>query len=205
MAERPAWISRRRALTARASAGARTWTGARGRRPAHGAHSAAARALRSRACIDKDDELEAALCASAVYGREPPAGPQWLRGLPSLLPSALAYDKPLCASLDGLALHAATRAGAHHAAAREALLRYVLRPRLRRSASSCNRAGWCGCRSSTPLPTGRSRPLWIRSRRRAGSRPASRCRASTPTSPLPNASGTEPRALKRSVLRPERI
>jgi hypothetical protein len=43
-------------------------------------------------------------------------------------PSALAYDKPLCASLDGFTLHAATRAGAHHAAAREALLRYVLRP-----------------------------------------------------------------------------
>ncbi|MGK4009294.1 transposase [Sorangium sp. So ce1036] len=43
-------------------------------------------------------------------------------------PSALAYDKPLCAALDGFTLHAATRAGAHHAAAREALLRYVLRP-----------------------------------------------------------------------------
>jgi Putative transposase len=43
-------------------------------------------------------------------------------------PSALAYDKPLCAPLDGFTLHAATRAGARHAAAREALLRYVLRP-----------------------------------------------------------------------------
>ncbi|WP_434042436.1 MULTISPECIES: transposase [Sorangium] len=30
--------------------------------------------------------------------------------------------------LDGFTLHAATRAGAHHTAAREALLRYVLRP-----------------------------------------------------------------------------
>jgi hypothetical protein len=44
------------------------------------------------------------------------------------LPSALAYDKPLCASLDGFTLHAATRAGALDAAGREALLRYVLRP-----------------------------------------------------------------------------
>ena len=35
---------------------------------------------------------------------------------------------PLCASLDGFTLHAATRAAAHHAAARQALLRYVLRP-----------------------------------------------------------------------------
>src|SRR4029453_6753757 len=51
--------------------------------------------------VDKDDEPEAALCASAVSGREPPAGPQWLRGLLPLSPSALAYDKPLCASLDG--------------------------------------------------------------------------------------------------------
>jgi hypothetical protein len=78
--------------------------------------------------VDEDDEPEAALCASAVSGREPPAGSQWLRGLSPPLPSALAYDKPLCASLDGFTLHAATRAGAHHAAAREALLRYVLRP-----------------------------------------------------------------------------
>jgi hypothetical protein len=44
------------------------------------------------------------------------------------LPSALAYANPLCASLDGFTLHAATRAGAHHAASTEALLRYVLRP-----------------------------------------------------------------------------
>jgi Putative transposase/Transposase zinc-binding domain len=78
--------------------------------------------------VEQDQEAEAALCASAVSGREPPAGPQWLRGLSPPSPSALAYDKPLCASLDGFTLHAATRAGAHHAAAREALLRYVLRP-----------------------------------------------------------------------------
>jgi hypothetical protein len=37
-------------------------------------------------------------------------------------------DKPLCASLDGFTLHAATRAGALDTAGREALLRYVLRP-----------------------------------------------------------------------------
>ena len=78
--------------------------------------------------VEEDDEPEAALCASGVSGREPPASPQWLRGLSPSSPSALAYDKPLCAALDGFTLHAATRAGAHHAAAREALLRYVLRP-----------------------------------------------------------------------------
>ena len=48
--------------------------------------------------------------------------------LAPLEPQALAYDKPLCASLDGFTLHAATRAGALDAAGREALLHYVLRP-----------------------------------------------------------------------------
>jgi hypothetical protein len=38
------------------------------------------------------------------------------------------FDKPLCASLDGFTLHAATRAGGLDARAREALLKYVLRP-----------------------------------------------------------------------------
>jgi hypothetical protein len=63
-----------------------------------------------------------------VSGQAPPAGLQWLRGLQPLEPHALAYDKPLCASLDGFTLHAATRAGALDPEGREALLRYVLRP-----------------------------------------------------------------------------
>jgi hypothetical protein len=77
---------------------------------------------------DEDVEPEEKLAASAVSGQAPPAGPQWLRGLPPLAPSALSYDKPLCASLDGFTLHAATRAGALDVVGREALLRYVLRP-----------------------------------------------------------------------------
>jgi hypothetical protein len=60
----------------------------------------------------------------------PTAGPQWQRGLSQPRAAALGYDKPLCASLDGFTLHAATRAGALHLAGREALLRYVLRPPL---------------------------------------------------------------------------
>ena len=68
------------------------------------------------------------LAASAVSGQTPPAGPQWVSRLAPLEPQALAYDKPLCASLDGFTLHAATRAGALDPAGREALLRYVLRP-----------------------------------------------------------------------------
>jgi hypothetical protein len=77
---------------------------------------------------DEDVDPEEKLAASAVSGQAPAAFPQWLRGLPPLAPSALAYDKPLCASLDGFTLHAATRAGALDVAGREALLRYVLRP-----------------------------------------------------------------------------
>ena len=68
------------------------------------------------------------LAASAVSGQTPPAGPQWLRGLAPLASRALAFDKPLCASLDGFTLHAATRAGALDTRGREALLRYILRP-----------------------------------------------------------------------------
>jgi hypothetical protein len=71
-----------------------------------------------------------ALAASAVGGRDPPAGPQWLRRLEPLAPSALRFDKPLCAALDDFTLHAATRAGALDLVGREALLRYVLRPPL---------------------------------------------------------------------------
>ena len=60
-------------------------------------------------------------------GQAPPAGPQWVRGLAPLEPHALAYDQPLCVSLDGFTLHAATRAGGLDATGREALLRHVLR------------------------------------------------------------------------------
>ena len=75
-----------------------------------------------------EGDPEGNLAASAVWGQTPPAGPVWVSRLASLEPHALAYDKPLCASLDGFTLHAATRAGAFHPAGREALLRYVLRP-----------------------------------------------------------------------------
>jgi len=77
---------------------------------------------------DGEGDPEGNLAASAVYGQAPPAGPQWLSRLAPLEPQALAYDKPLCASLDGFTLHAATRAGALDPTGREALLCYVLRP-----------------------------------------------------------------------------
>jgi hypothetical protein len=94
--------------------------------------------LRRRGLLVNDDgtnpgsesgaDPEANLAASAVSGQAPPAGPQWRHGLQPLETHALAYDKPLCASLDGFTLHAATRAGALDPPGREALLRYVLRP-----------------------------------------------------------------------------
>jgi Putative transposase len=93
-----------------------------------------ARYLRRRGAFEPKDDAEqdepdvGRLEASAVSGQVPPAGPQWLRGLRALEPSGLSYHKPLCASLDGFTLHAATRAGALDTAGREALLRYVLRP-----------------------------------------------------------------------------
>ena len=84
---------------------------------------------------EASDESEmdglAALAASAASGRSPPAGPEWRRKnmpLSPLVATALQYDKPLCASLDGFTLHAATRAGAMDARGREALCKYVLRP-----------------------------------------------------------------------------
>ena len=89
---------------------------------------------------DKESEHEheptiaqghAALCASAASGKSPPAGPELRRKaapLGLLAGKPLQFDKPLCASLDGFTLHAATRAGGLDARAREALLKYVLRP-----------------------------------------------------------------------------
>ena len=78
--------------------------------------------------LSGEGDPESNLASSAVSGQSPPAGPQWSSDLRPLTLRALAYDKPLCASLDGFTLHAATRAGGLDALGREALLRYVLRP-----------------------------------------------------------------------------
>ena len=52
----------------------------------------------------EEGDPEGNLAASAVFGQAPPAGPQWVSRLAPLEPQALAYDKPLCASLDGFTL-----------------------------------------------------------------------------------------------------
>jgi hypothetical protein len=90
---------------------------------------------------DGEGDPEGNLAASAVWGQTPPAGPQWRSRLAPLEPHALGYDRPLCASLDGFTLHAATRAGAFHPAGREALLRYVLRPPLAQERLELRPAG----------------------------------------------------------------
>jgi hypothetical protein len=48
---------------------------------------------------------------------------------------ALPFERLPCVALDAFTLHAATRAGGHDAAGTEALLKYVVRPRSRRSES----------------------------------------------------------------------
>jgi len=98
------------------------------RKERHLRRSGQLRTLEDERGEDGEGDPEGNLAAWAVFGQAPPAGPQWVSRLAPLEPRALAYDKALCASLDGFTLHAATRAGALDPAGREALLRYVLRP-----------------------------------------------------------------------------
>ena len=92
------------------------------------------RGLLADGALDPEAETEeglSSLATSAVSGQSPPAGPEWRRKslpLPALVPVALHFDKPLCASLDGFTLHAATHAGALDLVGREALCKDVLRP-----------------------------------------------------------------------------
>jgi hypothetical protein len=134
-------------------------------------------ALRRHGAIEDGDELEpeAKLAASAVSGQTPPAGPQWTRGLLPAPHVALAYDKPLCASLDGFTLHAATHAGALDVAGREALLRYVLRPPIAQERVEPRPDGLVASPSSVLTRTGRSPSTSTRSRSSAAS-PRACCR-----------------------------
>jgi len=90
--------------------------------------------------------------------------PQWLRGLRAPEPSGLSYDKPLCASLDGFTLHAATRAGAMDRAGREACCVTCCARRSRRSGWCRKETDWSPSPSSVRTPTAPSRWRWIRCR-----------------------------------------
>lgn len=84
---------------------------------------------------ETDDDTEdgaAMLAASAVSGQRPPAGPEWRRGALPFASRPLKYERDLCVALDGFTLHAATRAGGQDPKAREALLKYILRPAVAR-------------------------------------------------------------------------
>ncbi|CAN93563.1 hypothetical protein sce3404 [Sorangium cellulosum So ce56] len=94
---------------------ARGRSGPRARRRADAPLPPAARASRDRSRRRGGRRARgSALCLRRLRTRAAPhvVAPQWLRGLSPSSPSALAYDKPLCAALDGFTLHAATRAGA---------------------------------------------------------------------------------------------
>jgi hypothetical protein len=92
---------------------------------------------------DVPGDPETNLAASAVSGQTPPAGPQWVSRLAPLEPHELAYDKPLCASLDGFTLHAATRAGASHRGGARRSCATCCARRLPKSASSRAPTAWC--------------------------------------------------------------
>jgi hypothetical protein len=102
---------------------------------------------------DSDDADGGRLEASAVLGASAARRPQWLRGLRALEPTGLGYDKPLCASLDGFTLHAATRAGALDTAGREALLRYVLRQPVAQERVEPQNDGLIAITLKRPTPT----------------------------------------------------
>ena len=93
----------------------------------------ATRAASSRSAAKAEDSAPRAWADACA----PPRRPSWITSCPRSLcvsgssPSrsrGAADSPPLCASLDGFTLHAATRAGSHHLAGRDALLRYAPRP-----------------------------------------------------------------------------
>ena len=116
----------------------------------------------------REGDPESNLAASAVSGQAPPAGPPWVSGFFWLEPHALAYDKPLCASLEAFTLHAATRAGALDPAGREARLRYVLRPPVAQERVEPREDGRVRITLKKPYADGTVAvdmdPLWLRCR-----------------------------------------
>jgi hypothetical protein len=81
-----------------------------------------------------------ALFAAAAVSGLPPAGPE-LRRRPVEIPlrgrPGVVIASPLSVAELGFSLHAATHAGALDERAREALVRYILRPRLATHKSTC--------------------------------------------------------------------
>ena len=79
------------------------------------------------ATAERDPTL--AQLASAAASGLPPAGPEARhRPVVALPPAGRVRTRALCADMAGFGLHAATRAGAYDVRAREALVKYILRP-----------------------------------------------------------------------------
>ena len=106
--------------------------------------------------LSGEGDPESNLASSAVSGQSPPAGPQWSSGLRLKL-HALAYDKPLCASLDGFTLHAASakpplggpaRAGSTPRVARRCCATSCVARGQAARSSDCARAGGAATRRS---------------------------------------------------------
>ena len=113
------------------------------RMESHLRRSGLLRTLEDEGEADGEGDPEGNLAASAVFGQAPPAGPQWVSRLAPLEPQALAYAKPLCASLDGFTLHAATRAGALDSEGGRRCCATCCDLRSRRSAWSSGPTAWC--------------------------------------------------------------
>ncbi len=110
------------------------------------------------------DPTLAQLAAAAASGL-PPAGPEARRRpVVALPPAGPASTRGLCADAASFALDAATRAGAYDARAREALVKYILRPAWQMSISPCAPRGLCASRSSGRSATAPSPSTWIRCR-----------------------------------------
>jgi hypothetical protein len=168
--------------------------------------------LRRRGLLEGDDSEEegdglAVLAASAVAGTTPPAGPEWRRGALPFERRSMVFERPLCVALDGFTLHAATRAGGHDEAGREALLKYILRPAVAQERVTRGPDGLVRITLKKPFSDGTVAVTWIRSRsslsRLAASVPAPRLHTVRYAGVLASASKLRPRlAPKPAVPKP---
>jgi hypothetical protein len=156
---------------------------------------------------DSEDEGDgrAVLAASAASGTTPPAGPEWRRGALPFERRPMVFERPLCVALDGFTLHAATRAGGHDDAGREALLKYILRPAVAQERVTRGPDGLVRITLKKPFSDGTVAvdldPLSLLSRL-AASVPAPRLHTVRYAGVLASASKLRPRLAPKPVVAP---
>nr|MBK7069152.1 transposase [Deltaproteobacteria bacterium] len=154
---------------------------------------------------DGDGDGRAVLAASAVSGTTPPAGPEWRRGALPFERRPMVFERPLCVALDGFTLHAATRAGGHDEAGREALLKYILRPSVAQERVTRGPDGLVRITLKKPFSDGTVAvdldPLSLLSRL-AASVPAPRLHTVRYAGVLASASKLRPRLAPKPVVAP---